>query len=359
MLDLGDDHTLTPAGVPEHLGDPVAAEVLRHNTNNDATCGIWRIRGTAGSAVLKVYNPPPHGDPSLYWPTSDDPAHWNYWRREELAYTSGLAATAFDGVTVPEVLASHHRDDGRVELWLGEESGAEGFAWTVPRLARFAYELGAGQARWAGRVPDTPWLSRDWLTSYLAEGPSRSVDPAPARWDDPRAAVWPAFVRERLRRLWAERGVALKAARAAERTLCHLDVWPANLIDADGRSVLLDWSFVGEGALGEDIANLVVDSFTDGLMDPGLLPELAEQAVDAYVAGLADGGWTGSPDAVRTAVKACGAAKYSWFAPAVLDRAVRDDVGTSNYARDTDPEALLRRVAGLVGLIADWWEDAS
>jgi len=37
---------------PSALGDAiVAAETLRHGLGNAATGGIWRVRGTAGSAV--------------------------------------------------------------------------------------------------------------------------------------------------------------------------------------------------------------------------------------------------------------------------------------------------------------------
>ena len=112
--------------------------------------------------------------------------------------------------------------------------------------------------------------------------------------------VWPAWVRQRLRHLWAGQDRLTAIASAAKRTLCHLDVWPANLVDEDGTSVLLDWSFAGDGAVGEDVANLVIDSCTDGLMDAALPPENAESATDGYLRGLRDGGWTGSADAVRT-----------------------------------------------------------
>jgi thiamine kinase-like enzyme len=135
---------------------------------------------------------------------------------------------------------------------------------------------------------------------------------------------------------------------AAERTLCHLDVWPANLVDEAGTSVLLDWSFTGPGALGEDTANLILDSFTDGLMDVALLPELAESATSGYINGLRDGGWSGAADSVRTAIAACGAAKYSWFAPAFIGRAIRDDLGPRSYGQDALAAAAAsrRRSAG-------------
>jgi hypothetical protein len=360
LLDVGHGRSLTVSELPAGIGDVGSVEELRHNKKNAATFGIWRVTGSLGSAVLKVFTPPVAGGTG-YWPTSDEPTHWNHWRREWLAYRSGMSAGAFGaaGVAGPDVLAARERADGRTELWLADVEGTEGFDWSPARLARFAHELGVGQARFAGRVPDVPWLSRGWLAQYLAEGPARSVDAREADWAHPGVAVWPAPVREGLMRLWAERDRGLAVAQSGERTLCHLDVWPANLIDDHGRSVLLDWSFIGAGAVGEDIANLVLDSFTDGLMDPALLPEIVDGCVGGYVQGLRDGGWSGSEDGVRAAVAACGAAKYSWFGPAVLGRVVKDDVGTSAYSRDTSADAVVRRVTGLITLITDWARTAT
>jgi hypothetical protein len=348
---------LSPVSLPPAVGDVVlAAEPLRHGLANAATGGIWRVRGPSGTAILKVARRPAATDPPKAFPTSDEPTHWNYWRREPLAYETGLAATAYAaaGITAPSLLASGLRPDGSVELWLADVAGPKGFDWPVPRLARFARELGAAQARWAGRVPATPWLSRRWLAQYLAEAPNWLGPVDPAVWDHPSLAPWPAPVRARLREMWTGRDRILAVAEAAERTLCHLDVWPANLADEAGSSVLLDWSFTGEGALGEDLANLVIDSFADGLMDIARLPELAGAAVDGYLAGLRDGGWPGSADDARTAIHACAAAKYSWFGPAMAARAARDDLGRSSYRQDTSAADAIRRLTPLVTLLTDW-----
>jgi hypothetical protein len=92
-------------------------------------------------------------------------------------------------------------------------------------------------------------------------------------------------------------------------------VWPTNLIEGPATTVLLDWSFTGEGGLGEDTANLIVDSVADGLMDATLLPDIAASVTDGYIAGLRDGGWVGSADTVRRAIAARRAAKYNWTGP--------------------------------------------
>ncbi len=175
-----------------------------------------------------------------------------------------------------------------------------------------------------------------------------------ADWDHPGVAAWPPEVRRRLQRLWADRDLMVTLSRVGDRTLCHLDVWPANLVDDAGASVLLDYSFTGEGAVGEDVANLILDSFTDGLMDAALLPEFAEAAIDGYIAGLRDGGWPGSADKVRATIAASGAAKYSWFGPAIVSRVIRDDLGRRSYGRDTSAAAAVRRLTGLVTLISEW-----
>ncbi|MEU8131055.1 hypothetical protein AB0B68_27900 [Micromonospora sp. NPDC049049] len=351
---------LTHQRLPAQIGGRIErVEALMHNEGNAATGGIWRVYGPAGSAVLKVARPPasePVGSPS--WQTSDEPTHWNYWQREVLAYTTGFAANAYAdaGITAPALLEVSQRPDGAIELWLADAKGAPGMSWPVPRLAHFARQLGVAQARWVDRVPELPWLSRRWLAQYQANGPGRGVwISGDEHWNHGVAAAWPDAVRAQLRQLWAQRHAILAVAEATPRTVCHLDVWPTNLIEDDGSTVLLDWAFTGEGGIGEDAANLIVDSVADGLMDAALLPDIAAAVTEEYINGLHDGGWHGAPDTVRHAIAACGAAKYSWFAPLALGRVIRSGTfGHPQYGRDSSGVSALQRLQGLVVQLANW-----
>ena len=126
-LNAGD---ISAVSVPPAIGSAVLdAEPLRHGQANAATGGIWRVRGPDGTAILKIARHPAGTDPAQTFPTSDEPAHWNYWRRESLAYQTDLAATAYAsaGIAVPALLAAGPRADGGVELWLADVSGTAGF----------------------------------------------------------------------------------------------------------------------------------------------------------------------------------------------------------------------------------------
>jgi len=335
-------------------------EALQHNEGNAATDGIWRIRDDhSRSRILKVakLGEAPAGSA---WHTSETPTHFNYWRREVLAYETGFADTAYrdSGIRAPRLESLVTREDGGIELWLEDVAGPSGFAFSVERLGRFGHELGLGQARWVERVPsvdEVPWLSRGWLRQYLADGPGSNVRIRDEDWDDPVATVWTAETRAALRSLWERGTTALKRAEGLPRTLCHLDCWPANLLeDSTGASVLLDWAFVGEGAIGEDPANLIIDSVSDGLMDAALLPEITEAVTTGYVEGLADGGWRGPADEVRRAIATCGAAKWSWLGAQAIAGVVRGDTRKGSYNQDDSAAESLKRISGLADLLGEW-----
>ncbi|MCM0678870.1 aminoglycoside phosphotransferase family protein, partial [Micromonospora phytophila] len=192
-------------------------------------------------------------------------------------------------------------------------------------------------------VPD--WLARDWLRDYTLTRPV----PEPVPWEHPVAvAAWPAELRAGLRALWRRRHEVLAATDRLPRTLCHHDLWPMNLVFAGGGPVLLDWSCVGPGPIGEDAANLVLDTFLDGLVDVAMLDEVAATVLARYVDGLRG---AVEPALTVRAVRLTGAAKYFWLAPLMLSRLGGRISGT--YDR-RDDAAMLAGRRPLLELLVSW-----
>jgi hypothetical protein len=349
-----------PAALAAEVGAPFHATLLAHNPLNAVTGGIWRVRGPHGSVIVKVLTDGRHHDGPHWWAASLEDRHWNSWRREVLAYRTGLAGRfALDGVAAPELRALDERADGTAVLWLEDVGGRTGDALTVDDLVELAGRLGRAQGRLAVQGGwDEPWLSTGYLREYSASKPTDDALLADDEaWAQPLVAHHLGPLRPGLVMLRSRRNDLVDLAARCPTTLCHLDLWPANVVRRpSGDFALLDWAFSGAGALGEDIANLVPDSVFDLFLPAASIEALARGAEEAYVAGVRSGGWTGDERWVRLGMRAA-SAKYHWM----VDRLLEGDQGATRavYGGRTVPAGEFYAArAGALAVLCRWADEA-
>ena len=301
--------------------------------NKGLTAGIWELTcGDERIVIKRLARHRPTGDTAYgqHWShRAEEPARWNYWAREALAYQSGLTSS-FDGVGLraPRCLGIDLGNDDAV-LALEYVDGTPAEHWGVATYADLARTLGAAQARFIAEdsAPRYEWLSRDFVRAYSTEKPVRwDLLHSDEAWAQPLVAQnFPDSLRAAATELHARRDELYALIIGAPRTLCHLDVWTKNLIrDRHGCFVLLDWAFVGDGAVGEDIGNLVPDAAFDFFIEPERLPTLRAAVLSAYLEGLRSAGWDGDADVVDMAM-AASAVKYDWLTVLLLERASVDE----------------------------------
>jgi hypothetical protein len=299
-----------------------------------ASAGIWRVSGDAWSVILKVVH---HGRGGhRNWRSGEAQDHWYYWywRREVLAYRSGLPDSFAGPLRGPRCHLISERPDGAVALWLEDAgTGGAGTRWPVEAYEVPARHLGQAQGAFAvdRPLPHARWLSRDWLRAYLVQRDRDMELLTDGRaWSRPLTAHnLPATWADPLRRMRHDQDLFLDALDGLPRTVCHFDLHPANLFAVEGETVLIDWAFAGIGALGEDCAVLVADAVLDFYVRPERFDDLFAVVRRGYLDGLRRAGWTGPDEDVDLGMSATLAARYAWIAPALL-RAVDAESPTLN-----------------------------
>jgi hypothetical protein len=229
------------------------------------TAGLWHVSTPSDSAVLKVIV---EGGSESRWPSSPDPRHPYYWRREACVYESGVAS-AFG---TPACRALVEREDGTVALWLEDVPEVSG--WTAELLGEVARRVGRAQS---SAPPEHAWLSRGWLRAYLGLHGVTHGDDVLARLD------------------------------ALPPTLCHHDLHPANVLAV---GVVIDWAYCGLAPAGLDAGVLVADGIADEAFPAEQPAEVAAAVWRGYLDGL---GGVFDEDDVRFAFVNGTALRLSWL----------------------------------------------
>ena len=285
---------------------------LKHLLVNPTTGGLYRVAGRGRdsgrelpwSVVLKLANAPAQ---------EPQPAHWNYWKREYLAYQSRMLDRLPGPLAAPRCLGVAEYADQGTWIWLEDLGEGSQETWSLPHYAQAAYQLARFNGAYLTQqwVPDYPWLNPGLLRQVVARDSdvARVMDPSQPgnAWENGVVdQAFSAALRDKVLQIWADAAHFVAALDQLPQTLCHNDAHRQNLMLRRGERgqdqvVAVDWAFVGRGALGEDLADLTAGSI---FWCPGARMEItALEAVcfEGYLAGLQDVGWQDDPRLVRLA----------------------------------------------------------
>lgn len=277
------------------------------------TLGIYRVSGEVvdggesipWSVVLKAI-----GKPAKLGERPD----WNYWLREARLYQSGLMAELPATLALPRCFGVTERPDDRIWLWL-EHINEDPDPWSLADFGRVGFGLGQLNAPYlSGQpIPADPWLSRGWLRSKLADAaPAITLLPTARQHPMVRRAL-PTDVAEWILQVWANRDRYLGLLDQLPRSLCHQDVFRRNVLADRKRATyaLIDWAFVGDGAIGEELVPLVQASVIFFEVELSSADDLEQTVLAEYVAGLRASGFRGDPRLVELGYAAAASIRYS------------------------------------------------
>jgi hypothetical protein len=310
------------ADLARALGRPVTSwdvEALDPDLRiHSVTGGVYRVTAGPDSLVVKVVRHGVDADPGGLWVSGGEQSHRNYWKREWLAFHTGLLDALPGRLRAPRTLLTTQPRDDECWIWMEDVTCRPGTQWSLDDFAGAAHHLGTTQGAFAAGatpLPDAEWLSRHWLRGWV-DACSRLTDELrdhDSLRDERLAALRP--LRGRIIELWSAREQLLAIVDAAPPTLVHCDFWPTNLFRCDDdTTVAVDWSQVGIGAVAQDLDQITLDTVWMHVRPDESLDALEQRIVPSYLRGLHDAGCDVNEGEVRFWYAAAAAAHYPWMA---------------------------------------------
>lgn len=355
--------------VCQMLGLPVTVtewqvDLLGGLDSGPMAAGVYKVTGTAVTPannsldwrlVVKILRSPegftmPDGT-TLTREMVETPTNFVYWQRERLVAQSDLLEQLPAGLYAPRFLGVTHISER--ECWLWQECLSEDHEWTWADYHEAAFRLGQWQGTAASEPVDHPWLSQNWLASWV-HGPLTSIFSVINGMDGTNHPLLIAYFAPEelaaLRQLWANRQPILNRLARLPQTLCHLDAHRGNLIWQGKKLALLDWAFVGMGALGEELAAFVGATLLLDYVPLADAAQLEQVSFAGYLAGLRAAGWAGNETLVWEAYRCVMPLRFAPISMASMLRTVIEP----EFAVDWEQKAgkpladILAHRAGLV-----------
>ncbi len=333
--------------------------------------GVYKVTGTAcpeqveaavaptnitrdWSVVAKILRSPegftmPDGT-GITHEMAENQHHFGYWQREARVAQSELLDCLPAGLRAPRSLGVTTISER--ECWLWQEYLPTDREWTWENYRAAAYRLGEWQAA-CGELPDQPWVSQNWLAGWV-HGPLTAIfDMVDGTNGYQHPLLTAHFAPEELaalRQLWTDRQTYLDRLARLPKTLCHLDAHRGNLSWQGDDLALVDWAFVGAGALGEELAAFVGATLLLDYVPLSDAEQLEQVAFDGYIAGLRAAGWSGDEAIIWEAYRCAMPLRYALMSLASMLRTAMQPEFAADWERKTGKslEDILAHRAGLV-----------
>lgn len=345
-----------PADLDVEALTPVVRAALRSDTasvadwsidplrSNDVHFGGGKLFVVSGTAIDRgssmhwsvVLKPVAREDEDRAMDPSEQADDYAYWKREPLAYASGVLDRLPGSIVAPDCFGVVDRGPDRYWIWL--ERIPKEQPWPLERYGTAARHLGAFNGAYLAGAP-TPIV--DWAAStrsiqsywgashpFMASAIELLHSPATWRRDKVRHALDPLDLHA-LGAFFADEDRYVRALEQLPQTFSHNDALRPNLFarraeDGSERTVAVDWQVAGHGPIGGEIAMLVAGSVLFFKVPAVDVQELAARAWGGYVAGLEGAGCRFDKDEVRFGFTAsvtarCGLLTAVWLRNALDD----------------------------------------
>lgn len=315
---------------------------------------VFRLRGEAKEAgemlpwslIVKAVQPSKKAqEPGGIW----------YWKREALAYQSGLLHRLPGGsLTAPACYEVQERPDGATWLWMEDVRDDVPNPWTVEQYAVAARHLGQfnGAYLTGEAIPAEPWMPHNWLRQYVEHAAQSIAFIRREPYHPMVQHMFPGIVHAQILAAWDEHERTLDVLESLPQVLCHQDAFRRNLFARRGKTVAIDWGYMGNAPVGAELVALIAASLGFWEISADQVLDLDRLCFEGYLQGLRDAGWNGDARLVRTGYAVTLMLRYpiggqvGEMVPAMLDQAGRAHVEsgfkdkTADELEKTDPAIL-------------------